>query len=110
MLYSQYDLAIGKLKDLISITIKNPANAMAGVMAKIGIPKKYGAEALEKFKAMHGIGFCTAHDIYYGIAEVVFMMQCNGESGVKITQMEENVSRALNVKWQDYDIPGDVKW
>ena len=110
LLYSQYNLALGKLKELLSVTIRNPGNAMVGVMSKIGIPKKYGAEALEKFKAIHGEGLCTAHDIYYGIAEVIFMMQCKGESGVKITQMEENVSRALNIKWQDFDIPGEVKW
>ena len=79
-------------------------------MSKIGIPKKYGVPALEKFNAMHSSGFCSAHDIYYGIAEVIFFMQCAGESGVRITQMEETVSRALNVKWQDYDIPGEIKW
>lgn len=66
MLYSQYDLAIGKLKDLIAVTVKNPSNAMVGVMSKIGIPKKYGVPALEKFNAMHSSGFCSAHDIYYG--------------------------------------------
>ena len=37
-------------------------------------------------------------------------MQCAGESGVRITQMEETVSRALNVHWHDYDIPGEIKW
>lgn len=110
MLYSQYDLAIGNLKNLVSITIKNPVNAMMGVMKKIGIPKKLAMEALEKFKATHGGGFCSAHDIYYGIAEVIFMMQCSGESGIKITLMEETVARALNVRWQDYDIPGELKW
>ena len=110
MLYSQYDLAIGKLENLISVTIKNPTNTMIGVMSKIGIPKKYGVPALEKFDAIYGRGMCTAHDIYYGIAEVVFLMQCAGENGVRVTQMEETVSRALNVKWQEYDIPGEVKW
>ena len=110
MLYSQYDLAIGKLENLISIIIKNPTNTMIGVMSKIGIPKKYGVPALEKFDAIYGRGMCTAHDIYYGIAEVVFLMQCAGESGVRVTQMEETVARALNVKWQEYDIPGEVKW
>ena len=110
MLYSQYDLAIGKLENLIAVTVKNPSNAMIGVMSKIGIPKKYGVPALEKFNAIHGSGFCTAHDIYYGIAEVVFLMQCAGESGVRVTQMEETVSRALNVKWQEFDIPGEIKW
>ena len=110
MLYSQYDLAIGKLQNLISIIIKNPVNTMIGVMSKIGIPKKYGVPALEKFNAIHGTGMCSAHDIYYGIAEVVFLMQCAGESGVKVTQMEETVARALNVKWQEFDIPGEIKW
>lgn len=110
MLYSQYDLALGSLKNLVGITIKNPANAMMGVMKKIGIPKKLAMEALEKFKAVHSCGFCSAHEIYYGITEVIFMMQCSGESGIKITQMEETVARALNVRWQDYDIPGDLKW
>lgn len=110
MLYSQYDLAIGKLQNLIAVTVKNPSNTMIGVMSKIGIPKKYGVPALEKFNAIHGTGFCTAHDIYYGIAEVVFLMQCAGESGVRVTQMEETVSRALNVKWQEFDIPGEIKW
>ena len=110
MLYSQYDLAIGKLESLISIIIKNPSNTMIGVMSKIGIPKKYGVPALEKFNAIHGSGLCTAHDIYYGIAETVFFMQCAGESGVRVTQMEEIVSRALNAKWQEFDIPGEIKW
>ena len=110
MLYSQYDLAIGKLENLIAVTVKNPSNTMIGVMSKIGIPKKYGVPALEKFSAIHDTGFCSAHDIYYGIAEVVFLMQCAGESGVRVTQMEETVARALNVKWQEFDIPGEIKW
>lgn len=110
MLYSQYDLAIGKLKDLISVTVRYPVNAMMGVMKKIGIPKKLAMEAIERYKAIHGLGFANAHDIYYGISEVIFMMQCNGESGTRVTQMEETVSRALNVKWSEYDIPGELKW
>lgn len=110
MIYSQYDLALGKLSSLLSITIRNPVNAMMGVMKKIGIPKKYAMEALESFKVFHSTGFSNAHEIYYAISEVIFNMQCNGESGLRITQMEETVARALNVKWQDYDIPGELKW
>ena len=110
MIYSQYDLALGKLSSLLSITVRNPVNTMMGVMKKIGIPKKYAMEALESFKVFHSIGFSNAHEIYYAISEVIFNMQCNGESGLRITQMEETVARALNVKWQDYDIPGELKW
>ena len=110
MVYSQYDLALGRLKDLISVTIRNPANTMLGVMKKIGISKKLSMEAVEKFKAIHGSGFCTAHDIYYAIADVIYELQCAGESGIKVTQMEETVSRALNVKWHEFDVPGVVTW
>lgn len=110
MLYSQYDVALGKLKELISVTVRNPVNAMTGIMKKLGIGKKYAMEAIERFKAVHGGGFSNAHDIYYGMTEVIFIMQCAGESGVRVTQMEETISRALNIKWSDYDIPGEVKW
>lgn len=110
MLYSQYDLALGKLKELISVTVRNPVNAMTGIMKKLGIGKKYAMEAIERFKAVHGGGFSNAHDIYYGMTEVIFLMQCAGESGVRVTQMEETISRALNIKWSDYDIPGEIKW
>ena len=110
LLYSQYSLALGKLKGLINVTVRNPVNTMMGVMKKIGIPKKLAMEAIERFKIVHSAPFCTAHDIYYGISEVIFMMQCNGENGSKITQMEETVSRALNVKWSDFDIPGELRW
>lgn len=110
MLYSQYDLALGKLKELISVTVRNPVNAMTGIMKKLGISKKYAMEAIERFKAVHGGGFSNAHDIYYGMTEVIFLMQCAGESGVRVTQMEETISRALNIKWSDYDIPGEIKW
>jgi len=109
-LYSQYDLALGKLSELISVTVRYPVNAMMGIMKKLGISKKYAMEAIEKFKAVHGVGFSNAHDIYYAMTEVIFLMQCAGESGVKITQMEETISRALNVRWSDYDIPGEIKW
>jgi len=41
---------------------------------------------------------------------VIFMLQCDGASGSKIAQMEENVARAFTVRWKDYDIPGEAKW
>jgi len=38
------------------------------------------------------------------------MLQCDGASGSKVVRMEENVARALSVRWNDFDIPGDFKW
>ena len=116
MLYSQYENALKKLASLIEIRIANPVNTMLGVMKKIKITKKLAFEAVELFKYQCGTDPCTAHDIYYGIAEVIFMTQTADASdekpisGMKIFQTEENVMKALNIRWKDYDIPGDVKW
>ena len=72
------------------------------------ICRTYDAATL--FEGQNGNSPCTAHEIYYGISEVIFMMQCAGESGTRIAQMEENIARAFTVRWHDYDIPGEAKW
>lgn len=110
LIYSRYTKAIKNLTDLLKIEISYPINCMAGVMKRVGISKKLSFEAIDLFKAQNGEGPCTAHDIYYGISEVIFMLQCDGADGSKVAQMEENVARALSVRWGDYDIPGELKW
>ena len=110
LLCSQYKLAIGKLTKLLDIEIRNPVNCLLRVCKHIGIGKKLAYETSEQFKVLNGEDPCTAHDVYFGINEVVFMLQCDGASGSKIVRMEEMVARALAVRWSDYDIPGDFKW
>ena len=110
MLYSQYQFAIGNLARLLDIEIGNPINCMLGICKRIGISKKLAYEATEQFKAQNGDEPCTAHDIYYGMSEIVFMVACGGASGTKIVQAEETIARALSVRWQEYDIPGNFKW
>jgi hypothetical protein len=110
LLCSQYQLAIGKLAKLLDVEVSNPAGCMLRVCKHIGIGKKLAFEAAEQFRVLNGEDACTAHDIYFGINEVVFMLQCDGASGSKVVRMEENVARALSVRWSDFDIPGDFKW
>lgn len=110
LIYSQYTQAIKNLTDLLKIEINYPVNCMAGVMKRIGISKRLTFEVIDLFKAQNGEDPCTAHDIYYGICEVIFMLQCDGVDGSKIAQMEENVARALSVRWYEYDVPGELKW
>ena len=110
LLYSQYSKALGGIEKLLKITIKNPVNTMLGVMKRIGIPKKLAFEAAELFSIQSKNMSCTAHDIYFGIAETEFMMQYEGSEGSKIAKMEENIARAINIRWTDYDIPGDFRW
>ena len=110
MIYAQYTLAIGNLMNLLKIEINNPVNCFLGVCKKIGVTKKLAYDAATLFEGQNGNTPCTAHEIYYGISEVIFMMQCAGESGSRIAQMEENIARAFTVRWHDYDIPGEAKW
>lgn len=105
-LYAKYQLATGNLIKLLKIDIMHPVNCMRGVMDKLKIPKRYQAEAVELFKAQQGEDPCTAHDIYYGISEILYMLACDGEEGSRITRMEETIARALSMNWEEFDIPG----
>lgn len=60
--------------------------------------------------AIHGDAPCTAYDLFMQMSDVIFSAQCDGASGMRIAQLEEIVSRALNVNWHEYDHPGDFKW
>lgn len=110
LLYGKYQLAAGNLANLLKIEILNPVNCMKGVMDKLGIARRYAAEAVELFRAQYGEAPCTAHDIYFGISEILYMLACEGAEGSGITRMEETIARALSVNWAEYDIPGAYKW
>ena len=110
MIFAQYKTAINGLIELLKTDIKYPVNCMLGVMKKIKLPKKLAYEAVELFKAQRGEEPCTAHDIYYGINEILFMLQCNGIEGLKLVETEEKIARTLTIHWHDYDIPGEIKW
>ena len=110
MIFAQYEKAIGGLTGLLETEIRYPANCMLGVMKKIGLTKKLSFEAVDLFKAQYGEDPCTAHNIYFGICEVIFMLQCNGADGLKLVENEEKIARTLTMRWTDYDMPGEVKW
>lgn len=67
-------------------------------------------EAMDYFVAIHGDSPCTAYELFMQMSDVIFSAQCDGASGLRIAQLEEIVSRALNVNWHEYDHPGDFKW
>lgn len=105
-IYGKYQVALEGIAKLLRIEISHPVSCMKGVMKKVGIPVRYRAEAAELFECQYGTDACTAHELYYGIAEVIYMMQCNGEPGSAVAAMEEKVARTLNLDWAAYDIPG----
>ncbi len=110
LLYSHYSKAIGGLQKLTNITLFYPLNAMLCVMKKIGVPKKLAYEAMDIFIKQNGDFPCTAYEAYIGISEVINILQSESISGSKIVRTEENISRAVHIRWKDYDIPGELKW
>lgn len=105
MLYAHYSTAIGGLQRLLNVEIKHPVDAMIRVMKRIGIPKKYGMEAVEEFKKNNYSMRCTAYEIYVAIAEVLSYLSYEGPCSSEIVRLEENVARAVTIRWSDYDIP-----
>lgn len=108
MIYGKYQVAMQGLTKLLSIPIQNPIYCFKNVCKKLSIPMKYTIEAVDLFQAQYGIEPCTAHDIYYGISEIIYMFSYEGETGSRITQMEETIARAISINWKDYDIPGNI--
>jgi len=110
LIYAKYLNAMAELGKLLDIDIDYPLQTMMRVMKFIGVTKKPALSALSLFKAQNGEAPCTAHDLFLGINEAVFFMECNGEPASKIVQMEENVARALKVDWKEFDYPDEVNW
>ena len=79
---------------------------------QLGVRRREAAfsEAVELFLAQNGEEPCTAHDIYYAMGEIPFLLACDGEEGNRLARVEENLARALALNWSDYDIAGDYRW
>ena len=110
LLYAQYGKALGNMESLMDVYVLHPVNAMLGVMKRIGVPKKYAMEVVEDFRLRNGETACSVYEAYLQIAEVIYLMQCEGMDGSKIVQMEENIARAVHLRWKDYDIAGEYRW
>jgi hypothetical protein len=110
LLYARFMEAIEKQTKLLNIDIRYPANALLGVLKRVGAPKKASYEALDQFQAQNGEKPCTAYELYLAMSEVIFIAQCEGASGSRIAQLEEIIARALHVNWSEYDRPGAFAW
>ena len=106
LLYAQYGKALGGIQSLMDTYVLHPFNAMLGVMKRIGVPKKYAIAVANDFKIKKGNSVCSVYEAYLQISEVIFLMQCEGIDGSKIVHMEENIARAVHLRWKDFDIAG----
>lgn len=105
LLFAQYKTALNGLEKLISIEITHPIECMLGVCKYLGIGKKLAFRAAELFRGQNGDAPCTAHDIFYAICEILFLLQSEGATGSKVAAMEEQISRAYSIHWNNFDLP-----
>lgn len=110
LLYPKYEDAVARLGKLMEVWVDYPYNTMLRVMKRIGVGKRLAYRAAEQWKAQGGEKACTAYELYLAICETEFILQCEGASAPKVAQLEENISRALKIRWEDYDYAGDVNW
>ena len=110
LLYAQYSKALGNMQSMMDVHVLHPINAMLGVMKRIGIPKKYATLIAEDYRLKRGDTACSAYEAYLQISEVIYLMQCDGAEGSKIVMMEENIARAVHLRWKDYDFAGEYHW
>lgn len=109
-LFAQYDASLSALTALLDVELAYPINAMQAVLKELGIGKRLAMEAVEQYRAQTGGEPDTAHGVYHAMMEVLFLLQRDGTTGSKLAEMEENLARALRIRWPIYDLPGELKW
>jgi len=108
--FAKFTDTIGKLKSLLDVQLQYARNAMVRVCKKLALPKKPALDAIAIFEMAFGDGPASAHDIYYGLQEILFNMKISGYPQSKIFSVEETLTRALSIRWADYDIAGTVSY
>lgn len=109
-LFAQFGDNIAQLQNLLDIHLAYPVNAMTRVCKKLCMPKKAAVEAIQMFEMSYGGGSATAHDVFMAMQEIMFTMRAEKTSESKMISLEENMARALTLRWSDYDLARKVEY
>lgn len=109
-LFAQFGDNIAQLQNLLDIHLTYPVNAMTRVCKKLCMPKKAAVEAIQMFEMSYGGGSATAHDVFMAMQEIMFTMRTEKTSESKMISLEENMARALTLRWSDYDLARKVEY
>lgn len=110
MLFAQFGDSVARLSGLLSIHLDHPVNAMTAICKRLALPKKAAMEAIDMFEVAIGGDSATAHDVFVAMQEIPFILKTQGTPESKLLALQENMSRALTLKWRDYDYAREVKW
>lgn len=110
MLFSHFQKSLDKLTDLFAIPIDYPAQTILHVAKRLTLPRKLTMQTIEAFLTQTDNQPCTAHDCYYWLNEIIFLMQCDCVRPSKIIHTSEMIARSLTLRWRDYDYYSDIVW
>ena len=110
MLFAQFGDSVTRLSNLLSVYLEYPVNAMTAVCKKLSMPKKAALEAIAMFEAVNGNDPATAHDVFMAMQEIPFNLKISGAPESKLLALQENMARALTLRWSDYDLAKKVNY
>ena len=111
LMFAKFGNAVAQLEKLTTIYLNYPVNAMTAVCKKLSItPKKAVMEAIAMFEGSLGNSGVTAHDIFMAMQEIIFILRTEGVPEGKLLITEENLARALTLRWSEYDYAKAVSY
>lgn len=109
-LFAQFCDSVAKLQALLEVQLEYPINAMTRICKKLSLPKKESLEAIAMYEMAYGGGPATAHDVFMAMQEIPYLMKTHHTQEAKMLVVEENMARALTLKWSDFDLAKAVSW
>lgn len=109
-LFAQFGDSIARLQKLLEIHLDYPVNTMTRICKKLSLPKKAALEAIGMFEMAYGGGPATAHDVFMAMQEIPYILKADHTPESKMLVVEENMARALTLRWSDYDIAKAVSY
>ena len=109
-LFAQFCDSVSKLQTLLEIELQYPVNAMTRICKKFSLPKKEALEAIAMFEISYGGGTATAHDVFMALQEIPWLLKANKHPEAKLLTVEENMARALSIRWSDFDLAKAVNY
>lgn len=109
-LFAQFTNSVERLQQLLDIQLDYPVNAMTRACKQLRLPKKAALEAISMFEMANGTAGATAHDVFMAMQEIPFILAAEHTPQGKLLIVEENLARALTLRWSDYDLAKAVSW
>ena len=109
-LFVRFGDTVKKLQELTVVHLDYPVNAMSRVCKKLSLPKKEALEAIRMFETTNGDQPATAHDVFVAMQEIVFTLHSKKTPQSKLLTLQENLSRAMYLDWEAYDLAKAVTY